>query len=151
MTAILGGGSSSRLFQEIREKRGLAYSVDAFPVTYSDAGAFGVGAGCSPKVIGDVLGLIREGMQGMTSITEHELHRARGQILGSSTLGLESMDARMNRLARAEFLGEYRDLDETERLLQLVTVDTVGALAADLVAGPLVISAVGDVTAAELS
>jgi predicted Zn-dependent peptidase len=150
LTAILGGGSSSRLFQEIREKRGLAYSVDAFPVTYSDAGALGIGAGCSPKVIGDVLGLMVEGMRGMSSITEHELNRARGQILGSATLALESMDARMNRLARAEFLGEYRDLDETERLLSLVTVDSVGALAADLSAGPLVISAVGNVTAADL-
>lgn len=147
LTAILGGGSSSRLFQEIREKRGLAYSVDAFPVTYSDAGAFGVGAGCSPKVVTDVLGLIRDGFEGMTTITPHELNRARGQILGSATLALESMDSRMNRLARAEFLGEYRDLDETERLLGLVTVDTVGALAAELAAGPFVVSAVGDVNA----
>lgn len=151
LTAILGGGSSSRLFQEIREKRGLAYSVDAFPVTYSDAGALGIGAGCSPKVIGDVLGLMVDGLRGMTTITDHELNRARGQILGSATLALESMDSRMNRLARAEFLGEYRDLDETERLLNLVTVDTVGALASDLAAGPLVVSAVGNVTAADLA
>ena len=151
LTAILGGGSSSRLFQEIREKRGLAYSVDAFPVTYSDAGALGVGAGCSPKVVGEVVGLIRTGIEGMTDITEHELNRARGQILGSATLALESMDARMNRLARAEFLGEFRDLDETERLLGLVTVDTVGALAAELAAGPFVLSAVGDVSADQLS
>lgn len=151
LTAILGGGSSSRLFQEIREKRGLAYSVDAFPVTYSDAGAFGVGAGCSPKALGDVLGLIREGMDGMSSITPHELNRARGQILGSATLALESMDARMNRLARAEFLGEYRDLDETERLLNLVTVESVGSLATELAAGPFVISAVGAVSDAQIS
>jgi predicted Zn-dependent peptidase len=151
LTAILGGGSSSRLFQEIREKRGLAYSVDAFPVTYSDAGAFGVGAGCSPKALGDVLGLIREGMAGMSTITPHELNRVRGQILGSATLALESMDSRMNRLARAEFLGEYRDLDETERLLDLVTVESVGALATELSAGPLVISAVGAVSAEQVA
>lgn len=148
--AILGGGSSSRLFQEIREKRGLAYSVDAFPVTYSDAGAFGVGAGCSPRVLGDVLSLIREGLEGMSTITPHELARARGQILGSSTLALESMDARMNRLARAEFLGEYRDLDETERLLNNVTIESVGELARELAAGPLVVSAVGDITPEDL-
>lgn len=151
LTSILGGGSSSRLFQEIREKRGLAYSVDAFPVTYSDAGALGIGAGCSPKVLPQVLELMVSGLRGMESITEHELNRARGQILGSATLALESMDSRMNRLARAEFLGEYRDLDETERLLSLVTVDTVGALARDLAAGPTVISAVGSVTAADLA
>lgn len=151
LTAILGGGSSSRLFQEIREKRGLAYSVDAFPVTYSDAGALGIGAGCSPKVLGEVLGLMRDGLAGMTSITEHELNRARGQILGSATLALESMDARMNRLARAEFLGEYRDLDETERLLSLVTVASVGELAAELASRPQVIAAVGAITADSLA
>jgi hypothetical protein len=61
------------------------------------------------------------------------------------------MDSRMNRLARAEFLGEYRDLDETERLLDLVTVESVGALATELAAGPLVISAVGDVTDAQVA
>ena len=151
LTAILGGGSSSRLFQEIREKRGLAYSVDAFPVTYSDAGALGIGAGCSPKALAEVLGLMRDGLAGMTSITEHELNRARGQILGSATLALESMDARMNRLARAEFLGEYRDLDETERLLSLVTTDSVGELAAELAARPQVIAAVGAISADSLA
>jgi len=151
MLAILGGGSSSRLFQEIREKRGLAYSVDAFPVTYSDAGAVGIGAGCSPKVVGEVLDLMLAGMREMSTITEHELNRARGQILGSATLGLESMDARMNRLARAEFLGEYRDLDEVERLLATVTVGSVGALAEHIAAGDTVISAVGAVTAADFA
>jgi hypothetical protein len=57
----------------------------------------------------------------------------------------------MNRLARAEFIGEYRDLDETERLLSLVTVDSVGALATELAAGPLVVSAVGDVTESQIA
>jgi hypothetical protein len=130
MLAILGGGSSSRLFQEIREKRGLAYSVDAFPVTYSDAGAVGIGAGCSPKVVVEVLDLMLKGMAGMSIITEHELNRARGQILGSATLGLESMDARMNRLARAEFLGDYRDLDEVERLTENILVLVRGRIVA---------------------
>ena len=151
MLAILGGGSSSRLFQEIREKRGLAYSVDAFPVTYSDAGAVGIAAGCSPKVVGEVLDLMLKGMAGMSTITEHELNRARGQILGSATLGLESMDARMNRLARAEFLGDYRDLDEVERLLATVTVGSVGALAEQIAAQDTVISAVGAVSASDFA
>ena len=87
----------------------------------------------------------------MSSITPHELNRARGQILGSATLALESMDSRMNRLARADFLGEYRDLDETERLLNLVTVESVGALATELAAGPIVVSAVGAVSDAQIS
>lgn len=145
LIAILGGGSSSRLFQEIREKRGLAYSVDAFPVTYSDAGAVGIGAGCSPKAVSEVASLIIEGFHSMTEITDSELMRARGQILGGSTLALESMDSRMNRLARSEFLGEYRDLDEVERLLGLVTRETVQGLATELVSRELSVAAVGDV------
>jgi predicted Zn-dependent peptidase len=146
LLTVLGGGSSSRLFQEIREKRGLAYSVDAFPVFYSDAGAIGFGAGCAPAVVLDVAQLMLEGLTEMSTITDAELARAKGQILGSSTLALESMDARMNRLARAEFLGEYRDLDEVERLLATVSREAVAALAGELAAQPISVSAVGAVT-----
>jgi predicted Zn-dependent peptidase len=146
LTSILGGGSSSRLFQEIREKRGLAYSVDAFPVMYSDAGAVGIAAGCAPHAVTEVAQLMRDGLESMTSVTDAEMNRARGQILGSSTLSLESMDSRMNRLARSEFLGEYRDLDETERLLTAVSSDSVTALAHTLIAEPMSISAVGDIS-----
>lgn len=146
LSSILGGGSSSRLFQEIREKRGLAYSVDSFPVMYSDAGVLGMAAGCAPHHVSEVASLIREGFESMTAITDVELNRARGQILGSSTLSLESTDSRMNRLARAEFGGEYRDLDEVERMLNLVTPDSVAELARTLLARPMSISAVGDIT-----
>lgn len=151
LTAILGGGSSSRLFQEIREKRGLAYSVDAFPVFYSDAGAMGLAAGCSPAVVAEVASMMWDGLESMTTITDAELTRARGQILGSSTLSLESMDARMNRLARSEFLGEYRDLDEMERLLGLVSRDSVTSLAGWLASRPRSVAAVGAVTPATFS
>lgn len=146
LSAILGGGSSARLFQEIREKRGLAYSVDAFPVMYSDAGALGMAAGCAPQHVAEVTRLMREGFESMTAVTEAELTRARGQILGSSTLSLESTDSRMNRLARAEFTGEYRDLDEVERMLDAVTQETVTELARTLSEQPLNVSAVGDIT-----
>jgi len=146
LTSILGGGSSSRLFQEIREKRGLAYSVDAFPVMYSDAGVVGLAAGCAPHAVAEVAQLMRDGLESMTTVTEAELTRARGQILGSSTLSLESTDSRMNRLARSEFLGEYRDLDEAERLLGSVTQESVAEVARTLIARPLSIAAVGDVT-----
>ena len=146
LTSILGGGSSSRLFQEIREKRGLAYSVDAFPVMYSDAGVVGLAAGCAPHAVAEVAQLMRDGLESMTTVTETELTRARGQILGSSTLSLESTDSRMNRLARSEFLGEYRDLDEAERLLGSVTQESVAEMARTLIARPLSIAAVGDVT-----
>lgn len=146
LSSILGGGSSSRLFQEVREKRGLAYSVDSFPVMYSDAGVLGMAAGCAPHHVSEVAGLMREGLESMTSVTDAELNRARGQILGSSTLSLESTDSRMNRLARAEFSGEYRDLDEVERMLAAVTADTVAELAHNLIARPMSIAAVGDIT-----
>ena len=146
LSSILGGGSSSRLFQEVREKRGLAYSVDSFPVMYSDAGVLGLAAGCAPHHVTEVAGLMRDGLESMTSVTDAELNRARGQILGSSTLSLESTDSRMNRLARAEFSGDYRDLDEVERMLDAVTADTVAELARTLIARPLSISAVGDIT-----
>lgn len=146
LSSILGGGSSSRLFQEVREKRGLAYSVDSFPVMYSDAGVLGMAAGCAPHHVSEVAQLMRDGFQSMTAVTDAELSRARGQILGSSTLSLESTDSRMNRLARAEFSGEYRDLDEVERMLAAVTADTVAELAHTLIARPMSISAVGDIT-----
>jgi len=146
LSAILGGGSSARLFQEIREKRGLAYSVDSFPVMYSDAGVLGMAAGCAPHHVTEVAQLMRDGFESMATVTDAELNRARGQILGSSTLSLESTDSRMNRLARAEFSGEYRDLDEVERMLDAVTADTVADLARTLIARPMSISAVGDIT-----
>ncbi len=146
LSSILGGGSSARLFQEIREKRGLAYSVDSFPVMYSDAGVLGLAAGCAPHHVTEVAQLMRDGFESMTSVTEAELNRARGQILGSSTLSLESTDSRMNRLARAEFSGEYRDLDEVEVQLAAVTRDTVAELAHTLIGRPMSIAAVGDIT-----
>jgi predicted Zn-dependent peptidase len=103
-------------------------------------------AGCAPHHVTEVTSLIREGFESMTEITDVELNRARGQILGSSTLSLESTDSRMNRLARSEFAGEYRDLDEVERMLNLVTPDSVAELARTLLARPMSISAVGDIT-----
>jgi hypothetical protein len=72
LASILGGGSSARLFQEIREKRGLAYSVDAFPVMYSDAGVLGMAAGCAPHHVTEVVGLMRDGFESMTSVTDAE-------------------------------------------------------------------------------
>jgi predicted Zn-dependent peptidase len=100
--------------------------------------------------VAEVTQLMRDGLEQIAAdgITEVELRRARGQILGGSTLALESTDSRMNRLGRAEFMGVYRDLDETERLLNLVTPDTVRAVAAELAEQSYTVSAVGDVTEA---
>jgi predicted Zn-dependent peptidase len=146
LNAVLGGGMSSRLFQEVREKRGLAYSVYSFAPGYSDAGIFGMYAGCSPSKAGPVAELMLSELHRLAEggVTDEEMRRANGQLSGASALALEDSDTRMSRLGRAEItLGEFVDLDEALRRLALVTREDVQALAADLAASPLSISAVG--------
>ena len=148
MNSILGGGMSSRLFQEIREKRGLAYSVYSFAPSYSDAGLFGIYAGCSPARAGQVADLMLREFRGLASggVTGEELSRAVGQLGGASALALEDSDTRMSRLGRSELtMGEFVDLDETLRRIELVTPDGIRELAEDLVSRPLSIAAVGTV------
>jgi len=148
LNSILGGGMSSRLFQEIREKRGLAYSVYSFSPSYSDNGLFGLYAGCSPAKAAQVsellLGEFRRFADG--GVTAEEMRRAVGQLSGASALALEDSDTRMSRLGRAEItLGEFADLDESLRRLNLVTADDVRELASDLVSRPISIAAVGTI------
>ena len=148
MNSILGGGMSSRLFQEIREKRGLAYSVYSFAPSYSDAGLFGIYAGCSPARAGQVADLMLSEFRGLASggVTDEELSRAVGQLGGASALALEDSDTRMSRLGRSEItMGEFVDLDETLRRIELVTPGGIRELAEDLVSRPLSIAAVGTV------
>ena len=148
LNSILGGGMSSRLFQEIREKRGLAYSVYSFSPSYSDAGLFGLYAGCSPAKAGQVAELLLAEFRrlGSGGATDDEMRRAVGQLSGASALALEDSDTRMSRLGRSEItLGEYADLDESLRRLALVTPDDVRELAVDLASRPLSIAAVGTV------
>jgi predicted Zn-dependent peptidase len=151
LNSVLGGGMSSRLFQEIREKRGLAYSVYSFASSYSDAGVVGLYAGCSPKRASDVAELMLAEFRRLAAdgITEEELGRARGQLAGASALALEDSDTRMSRLGRSELtLGEFADLDETLRRIDAVTASDVRELAAELVERPLSAAAVGPVTPA---
>ncbi|MBN9606891.1 MAG: insulinase family protein [Actinomycetales bacterium] len=153
LNSVLGGGMSSRLFQEVREKRGLAYSVYSFASAYSDAGLMGLSAGCSPRNAGRVAELMWSEFLRLADggITPDELARAQGQLGGASALALEDSDARMSRLGRAELtLGEFVDLDETVARVGAVTVEHVTALAHELVAGPLSVAAVGAVDAADL-
>jgi predicted Zn-dependent peptidase len=148
MNSILGGGMSSRLFQEIRERRGLAYSVYSFSPSYSDAGVFGMYAGCSPAKAAQVAELMLDEFSKLATggVTDEELRRAVGQLGGASALALEDSDTRMSRLGRAEItLGEFADLDEALRRLSGVTGDQVRELAEDLISRPLSIAAVGTV------
>lgn len=150
LNSILGGGMSSRLFQEIREKRGLAYSVYSFSPSYSDGGLFGLYAGCSPAKAAQVAELLLGEFRhlGSGGVTEDEMRRAGGQLSGASALALEDSDTRMSRLGRSEItLGEYADLDEALRRLALVTPDDVRELAVELASRPLSIAAVGTVEA----
>jgi len=150
LSNVLGGGMSSRLFQEIRERRGLVYSVYSFAPGYSDAGFFGMSASCTPRKVREVVDVMGAEFERIASepISEEELARAIGNMSGAGALALEDSDARMNRLGRAELsLGEFVDLDEWTARLEAVTPERVQQLAARLVAGPRVLSAVGPVTA----
>jgi predicted Zn-dependent peptidase len=149
LNTVLGGGMSSRLFQEIREKRGLAYSVYSFNQGYSDAATFGLYAGCSPAKAKEVTELMIAELDkvAQSGITSEELALARGNISGSLALKFETNQARMSRLASAEIVaGEFMDLDETIERFEAVELSQVQALAQDLMKLPRSIVAVGDVT-----
>jgi predicted Zn-dependent peptidase len=148
LNAVLGGGMSSRLFQEIRERRGLAYSVYSFTPSYSDTGLFGLYAGCAPRNAVAVSRLLLDEFDRLADdgITEHELERSLGMLGGAAALALEDSDTRMNRLGRAEIsTAEFVDLDESLARLGAVTRQGVQNLARDLRAGVVSTVVVGDV------
>lgn len=154
MNSILGGGMSSRLFQEIRERRGLAYSVYSFSPSYSDAGMFGMYAGCSPAKAAQVAELMLTEFRRLAThgVSADELARAVGQLSGASALALEDSDTRMSRLGRAEItLGEFIDLDETLRRLSLVTAGDIQQLTVELAEHPISMAAVGTVEESTLA
>ncbi|AMM20546.1 zinc protease [Frondihabitans sp. PAMC 28766] len=148
LNAVLGGGMSSRLFQEIREKRGLAYSVYSFTPSYSDAGLFGLYAGSAPRNAVEVSKLMLDEFDRLADdgITEHEFERSLGMLGGAAALALEDSDTRMNRLGRAEIsTGEFVDLDESLARLARVTSEGVQELARELRSRVLSTVVVGDV------
>ena len=149
LNTVLGGGMSSRLFQEIREKRGLAYSVYSFNQGYSDGAYFGLYAGCSPSKAQEVTKLMLGELESIAAngITEHELELAKGNISGGMALKYESTQARMNRLLSAEIInGEFFDLDDSLHHINSVTLEQVQSLAADLIGRDRSLVAVGDVS-----
>jgi predicted Zn-dependent peptidase len=146
LNAAFGGGSSSRLFQEVRERRGLAYSVYSFATSYSDAGMVGVSAGSLPGKAGDVLDVVRAELARVVDagLTQDELDRGRGQMRGGLVLSLEDTGSRMNRLGEVELFQErLLSLDEVLARLEAVTLDDVNALAADLFSRPETLAVVG--------
>nr|WP_245707392.1 pitrilysin family protein [Pseudonocardia oroxyli] len=146
LNAALGGGLSSRLFQQVREQRGLAYQVYSSGVSYADAGTWSVYAGCAPERLGEVVGVVRDVLAGAAAegITEAEVRRAKGSLRGSTVLGLEDTASRMNRLGRSELdHGRQRSLEESLARIDEVTVEEVAALAGELLTQDLTAAVVG--------
>lgn len=139
LSAILGGGMSSRLFQEIREKRGLVYTTYSFAQGYADTGTFGLYAGCAPERVEEVTGLLATELERMAQepVSAGELERAVGQLSGGLVLGMEDTGARMARLGRAELVhGELASISEQLERIGSVTAADVQELAAELAVRP---------------
>jgi predicted Zn-dependent peptidase len=135
LNTLLGGSMSSRLFQSVREKRGLAYAVFSGLSAYRDAGSFTIYAGCANDAVGQVIDLVVEELRGVKKdeVPLPELQRAKDHLKGSLMLGLENTASRMSHLARQEiYFDRLFGLDETLLGIERVTPDDVQRVAADL-------------------
>ncbi|UXA09322.1 insulinase family protein [Mycobacterium sp. SMC-2] len=139
LNSALGGGLSSRLFQEVRELRGLAYSVYSTVDIFADSGALSIYAACQPERFAEVMQVTNEVLESVArdGITEAECRIAKGSLRGGLVLGLEDSSSRMSRLGRNELnYGEYRSIEHTLRQIDQVTVAEVNAVAHRLLGQP---------------
>ncbi|EOM77072.1 insulinase family protein [Rhodococcus rhodnii] len=139
LSTAVGGGLSSRLFQEVRERRGLAYSVYSGVDTYADTGSFSVYAGCQPENLPDVAAVVREVLASVASggVTDAECARAKGSLRGNLVLGLEDSASRMNRIGRHELVyGTHTTVDDTLAAIDRVTPEDVRDVARSLLRRP---------------
>ncbi|WP_346619522.1 pitrilysin family protein [Blastococcus montanus] len=146
LDTAVGGGMSSRLFQEIREKRGLVYSVGSALSHYAGAGAFSVYAGCSKKRVPEVLRLVREELDRVAAdgLTAEEVARARGQLRGGLVLGLEDTGSRMSRLGKSELsYGEYVPVRDVLARIDAVEESQVRSVAGGLFGQEMCLAVVG--------
>ena len=146
VTQALGGGISSRLFQEVREKRGLAYSVFSYRFALHDCGALAFYAGTSPKNAGQVVDLFHESFDALdaSGLTERELAIAKGQVKGSMVLGLEDTGARMGRIGRSQLVhGRVPDIDDVLARIDALTLDDIDRVVAGLGQEPRALAAIG--------
>jgi predicted Zn-dependent peptidase len=147
LNSVLGGSMSSRLFQNVREKRGLAYSVFSGMSAYRDAGTLTIYAGCGADAVEEVIDLSVEELRGLkrTPVPEDELKRAKDHLKGSLMLSLENTASRMSHLARQEiYFDRHFSLDETLAGVQRVTVDDIQRVARDLLSnGSLAVTVLG--------
>ncbi|MDF2714820.1 MAG: zinc protease [Paenibacillus sp.] len=143
---LIGGGMSSYLFQEIREKRGLAYSVYSYHTAHIDSGLFTIYMGTAPKQTDEVLKVTMEVLQGAAEngLSEEELRKGKEQLKGSFILSLESTSSRMNRLGKNELmLGKHHTLDEILAMIDAVSREDIRALVNTLFAQPFSMAMVG--------
>ncbi|MFK4143813.1 M16 family metallopeptidase [Streptomyces filamentosus] len=146
LNTALGGGMSSRLFQEVREKRGLAYSVYSYTSGFADCGLFGVYAGCRPSQIHDVLGICRAELDKVAAegLSDEEIARAVGQLSGSTVLGLEDTGAIMNRIGKSELCwGTQMSVDDMLARIAAVTPDEVREVAREVLTQRPSLSVIG--------
>lgn len=144
----LGGGASSRLFQSIREERGLSYSVYSYRYAFQDSGALAVYAGTMPARVEEVLDLVVEELDAMTSggITAGELAVAKGHLVGEMALCLEDSGARMNRIGRSQLVhGRVLPVEEVMAGIEAVTPDDAARVAERVLGGERVLALVGPV------
>jgi len=154
LNAILGAGVSSRLFQEVREKRGLAYSIYSFIASYFDTGVWGVYAGSAKKRVVEVIEIIVKEMKELKdTITHDEFKRAKDQLKGNLVLGLESTNNRMQNIARQEIYHErYFSPEEIIKEIDAVTLREVKQLSEKLVGqGSIALTVLGPAQPSQLS
>ncbi|MTE21288.1 insulinase family protein [Streptomyces sp. TRM43335] len=149
LSAALGGGMSSRLFQEVREKRGLAYSVYSYTSGFADCGLFGVYVGCRPNLVHDVLKICRDEIDHVAEhgLDDEEMRRAVGQLAGSTVLGLEDTGALMNHIGKGELCwGEQLSVDDMLARISAVTPDDVRSVAREILGQRPSLSVIGPLT-----
>ena len=146
LNAALGGGMSSRLFQEVREKRGLAYSVYSFTAQHADTGLWGVYVGCLPSKADEVLSICTDELAKVIAdgLSDAELDRGKGQVRGGIVLGLEDPSSRMTRLGKSELVyPRLEPVDEVIAAIDAVTHDDIRAIAEEVLARPKTLAVVG--------
>ena len=146
LASALGGGMSSRLFQEIREKRGLAYSVYAYVQQFAGSGSLAFYAGCHPSKAVEVTQIIRDVTHDVAAngLTDEEIRRAKGAVSGSLVLSQEDTGSRMSRIGKSELVyGSIMGFDEILKRIELVTPDEIRALASGILPRPSTLGIVG--------
>lgn len=146
VNTALGGGMSSRLFQEIREKRGLAYTAYSYHSQYTEAGLFSAYAGTTPSRAKEVVALMRRELADIAGggLTAEEFVRAKGHVKGSTVLSLEDPGSRMSRLGKSEIAhGEILSVDDTLRRIDRVTLDDARRVAERVLSQPMTLTVLG--------